>query len=62
MLELFDKIQESVAFIKQQWDVTPHAGIILGTGLGPLVTLLFIFLLTDTITKQQLLFRTKLLH
>ena len=26
------------------------------------ITLLFIFLLTDIITKQQLLFRTKLLH
>lgn len=37
MLDLFDKIQESVSAIKQVWDKTPHAGIILGTGLGPLV-------------------------
>lgn len=37
MLDLFDKIQESVEYIKTQWDQTPHAGIILGTGLGPLV-------------------------
>ena len=37
MLDLFDKIQESVAFIKSKWDGTPKAGIILGTGLGPLV-------------------------
>jgi len=37
MLDLFDKIQDSAAFIRSQWDVTPHAGIILGTGLGPLV-------------------------
>ncbi len=37
MLDLFDKIQDSVAFIRSQWDATPHAGIILGTGLGPLV-------------------------
>lgn len=37
MLDLFDKIQESVSFIRSRWDVMPHAGIILGTGLGPLV-------------------------
>lgn len=37
MLDLFDKIQESVSFIKSKWDGTPKAGIILGTGLGPLV-------------------------
>ena len=37
MLDLFDKIQESVQFIRGQWDQTPRAGIILGTGLGPLV-------------------------
>ena len=37
MLDLFDKIQDSVQFIKSQWSGTPKAGIILGTGLGPLV-------------------------
>lgn len=37
MLDLFDKIQESVAAIKKVWDKKPHAGVILGTGLGPLV-------------------------
>ena len=37
MLDLFDKIQESVAFIREKWNRIPHAGIILGTGLGPLV-------------------------
>ena len=37
MLDLFDKIQEAVTFIRSQWDQQPHAGIILGTGLGPLV-------------------------
>ena len=37
MLDLFDKIQESIQFIKSQWSETPKAGIILGTGLGPLV-------------------------
>ncbi|MDG1875065.1 MAG: purine-nucleoside phosphorylase [Mariniblastus sp.] len=37
MLDLFDKIQESVDYINRQWGETPHAGIILGTGLGPLV-------------------------
>jgi purine-nucleoside phosphorylase len=37
VLDLFDKIQESVQFINSKWDGTPKAGIILGTGLGPLV-------------------------
>ena len=37
MLDLFDKIEESVSFIQKQWSGTPKAGIILGTGLGPLV-------------------------
>ncbi len=37
MLELYEKIQEAVQYIRTQWDQTPHAGIILGTGLGPLV-------------------------
>lgn len=37
MLDLFDKITESVAYIKSQWDKTPRAGVILGTGLGSLV-------------------------
>lgn len=37
MLDLFDKINETVAFLKQRWTTTPHAGIILGTGLGSLV-------------------------
>ena len=37
MLDLFDKIQESVQYIQSQWSEKPHAGIILGTGLGPLV-------------------------
>ena len=34
---LFDKIQEAVAFIRQRWQGTPHAGVILGTGLGSFV-------------------------
>ena len=37
MLDLFDKIQESVQYIQSQWSEKPKAGIILGTGLGPLV-------------------------
>ncbi|MFP6618656.1 MAG: purine-nucleoside phosphorylase [Pirellulaceae bacterium] len=37
MLELFGQIEESVAAIRSQWDKTPRAGIILGTGLGSLV-------------------------
>lgn len=34
MLHLYDQIQEAVAKIRGVWDKTPHAGIILGTGLG----------------------------
>lgn len=37
MLDLYDKIQDACAAIKKVWNKTPHAGIILGTGLGPLV-------------------------
>ena len=37
MLELYGQIQETVAAIRAQWDRRPHAGIILGTGLGGLV-------------------------
>ena len=37
MLELFDQIEEAVAAIRAQWNETPQAGIILGTGLGALV-------------------------
>ncbi len=37
MLDLYDKIQEASAAIRKAWGRTPHAGIILGTGLGPLV-------------------------
>jgi purine-nucleoside phosphorylase len=37
MLELYSQIEEAVATIKAQWDKTPRAGIILGTGLGGLV-------------------------
>lgn len=37
MLELYDHIQEAVAVIREKWSGTPHAGLILGTGLGSLV-------------------------
>lgn len=37
MLELYNQIEEAVAAIRKQWDATPVAGIILGTGLGGLV-------------------------
>lgn len=38
MLELFGQIQEAVAAIRKVWDKSPRAGIILGTGLGSLVS------------------------
>ena len=37
MLDLFDKITATAGFIRSRWQKTPHAGIILGTGLGGLV-------------------------
>lgn len=37
MLDLFDKIAEASEAIRSQWNKAPHAGIILGTGLGSLV-------------------------
>jgi purine-nucleoside phosphorylase len=37
MLELHDQIQDAVRRIRESWQGTPHAGIILGTGLGSLV-------------------------
>lgn len=36
MHELFGQIEEAVEFIRQRWSGRPHAGIILGTGLGGL--------------------------
>src|SRR5262245_40242239 len=37
MQGLYEKVHAAAAHIKQAWDRTPHAGIILGTGLGSLV-------------------------
>ena len=36
MLELFDQIEAAAAAIRATWNETPHAGVILGTGLGKL--------------------------
>lgn len=37
MLDLYDKLQSATEFLRGRWNKTPRAGIILGTGLGPLV-------------------------
>jgi purine-nucleoside phosphorylase len=37
MLELYDQIEAAAQAIRDVWPHTPHAGIILGTGLGGLV-------------------------
>ena len=37
MLGLYEKVQEAATTIRSTWKRTPHAGIILGTGLGNLV-------------------------
>ena len=37
MLELYDQVEAAAAAIRNVWPETPHAGIILGTGLGGLV-------------------------
>jgi purine-nucleoside phosphorylase len=36
MLDLAEKIDQAVATIRSQWNGKPRAGIILGTGIGPL--------------------------
>src|SRR5437667_1110718 len=38
MQGLFEKVEAASAFIRKAWKATPHAGVILGTGLGSLVT------------------------
>jgi purine-nucleoside phosphorylase len=35
-MELWDRIQEAARFVQARWSLRPHAGIILGTGLGGL--------------------------
>jgi purine-nucleoside phosphorylase len=35
---LYEKVEAAAACIREAWKGTPHAGIILGTGLGSLVT------------------------
>jgi purine-nucleoside phosphorylase len=37
MQGLYEKVQDAAAYIKRAWGGSPHAGIILGTGLGSLV-------------------------
>jgi purine-nucleoside phosphorylase len=37
MLELYDQVEAAAEAIRARWGHTPHAGIILGTGLGSLV-------------------------
>ena len=37
MLDLYDKIQEACAAIRQAWDGSPSAALVLGSGLGGLV-------------------------
>ncbi len=34
MLQVHDQVQEAIAAIRKKWQAKPHAGIILGTGLG----------------------------
>ena len=36
MLELYHQVEEAAGVIRSVWDQAPHAGIILGTGLGGL--------------------------
>ncbi len=37
MQGLYEKVQAAAAYIRAAWDRAPHAGVILGTGLGSLV-------------------------
>lgn len=36
MLDLYDQMEAAAATIREAWNETPHAGLILGTGLGNL--------------------------
>jgi purine-nucleoside phosphorylase len=36
MMELYDQVEAAADAIRQAWPQTPHAGVILGTGLGKL--------------------------
>jgi purine-nucleoside phosphorylase len=36
MRQVVEQVEEAVAAVRQEWDGRPHAGIILGTGLGSL--------------------------
>jgi purine-nucleoside phosphorylase len=38
MTELYERVQESAAYIRQHWPHTPVAAIVLGTGLGSLAS------------------------
>jgi purine-nucleoside phosphorylase len=38
MQGLLEKVEAAAAFLRKAWKTPPHAGIILGTGLGSLVT------------------------
>ena len=35
-MELYDKIQEAVAYVRSKTDFVPEVGLVLGSGLGPL--------------------------
>jgi len=37
MQGLYEQVEAAAAFIRKAWTITPHAGVILGTGLGSLV-------------------------
>ncbi len=37
MLDLYEKMETAAAVVRQRWNRRPHAGIILGTGLGNVV-------------------------
>ncbi len=36
-MDLYDQVERAAEVVARQWDARPHAGIILGTGLGSLV-------------------------
>ncbi len=62
MLDLYDKIQVSAAYIKQRWSVAPRAGIILGTGLGSLVDRIDVHAALDYADIPNFLKSTALSH
>ena len=62
MLDLYDKIQESASAIQKRWEKPVDAGIVLGTGLGPLVEQIDVEVVIDYADIPHFLKSTAISH